>query len=229
MPQIIIGAQIVQAAGVALGLKKSGKEQVAITYTGDGGSSQGDFYEGMNFAGAFKAPAIFVVQNNRFAFSTPVEKQSMAKTIAQKAVAAGINGIQVDGMDVLAVYAATKQARVEALNGVPTLIETLTYRYGPHTLAGDDPTRYRTKDMDDEYQAQDPLVRFRAFMEAKGLWNEDKENEVIEQAKADVKEALAQADKEPKQKVTDFINVMAEKLPLNLQEQLDEYTAKESK
>ncbi|WP_426272159.1 pyruvate dehydrogenase (acetyl-transferring) E1 component subunit alpha [Exiguobacterium sp. R-17] len=229
MPQIIIGAQIVQAAGVALGLKKSGKEQVAITYTGDGGSSQGDFYEGMNFAGAFKAPAIFVVQNNRFAISTPVEKQSMAKTIAQKAVAAGINGIQVDGMDVLAVYAATKQARVEALNGVPTLIETLTYRYGPHTLAGDDPTRYRTKDMDDEYQAQDPLVRFRAFMEAKGLWNEDKENEVIEQAKADVKEALAQADKEPKQKVTDFINVMAEKLPLNLQEQLDEYTAKESK
>lgn len=229
MPQIIIGAQIVQAAGVALGLKKSGKEQVAITYTGDGGSSQGDFYEGMNFAGAFKAPAIFVVQNNRFAISTPVEKQSMAKTIAQKAVAAGINGIQVDGMDVLAVYAATKQARVEALNGVPTLIETLTYRYGPHTLAGDDPTRYRTKDMDDEYQAQDPLVRFRAFMEAKGLWNEDKENEVIEQAKADVKEALAQADKEPKQKVTDFINVMAEKLPLNLQEQLDEYTVKESK
>jgi len=212
MPQIIIGAQIVQAAGVALGLKKSGKEQVAITYTGDGGSSQGDFYEGMNFAGAFKAPAIFVVQNNRFAISTPVEKQSMAKTIAQKAVAAGINGIQVDGMDVLAVYAATKQARVEALNGVPTLIETLTYRYGPHTLAGDDPTRYRTKDMDDEYQAQDPLVRFRAFMETKGLWNEDKENEVIEQAKADVKEALAQADKEPKQKVTDFINVMAEKL-----------------
>ncbi|HCD59786.1 MULTISPECIES: pyruvate dehydrogenase (acetyl-transferring) E1 component subunit alpha [Exiguobacterium] len=229
MPQIIIGAQIVQAAGVALGLKKSGKEQVAITYTGDGGSSQGDFYEGMNFAGAFKAPAIFVVQNNRFAISTPVEKQSMAKTIAQKAVAAGINGIQVDGMDVLAVYAATKQARVEALNGVPTLIETLTYRYGPHTLAGDDPTRYRTKDMDDEYRAQDPLVRFRAFMEAKGLWNEDKENEVIEQAKADVKEALAQADKEPKQKVTDFINVMAEKLPQNLQEQLDEYTAKESK
>ncbi|AFS70968.1 MULTISPECIES: pyruvate dehydrogenase (acetyl-transferring) E1 component subunit alpha [Exiguobacterium] len=229
MPQIIIGAQIVQAAGVALGLKKSGKKQVAITYTGDGGASQGDFYEGMNFAGAFKAPAIFVVQNNRFAISTPVEKQSMAKTIAQKAVAAGINGIQVDGMDVLAVYAATKQARVEALNGVPTLIETLTYRYGPHTLAGDDPTRYRTKDMDDEYQAQDPLVRFRAFMETKGLWNEDKENEVIEQAKADVKEALAQADKEPKQKVTDFINVMAEKLPQNLQEQLDEYTAKESK
>lgn len=229
MPQIIIGAQIVQAAGVALGLKKSGKEQVAITYTGDGGSSQGDFYEGMNFAGAFKAPAIFVVQNNRFAISTPVEKQTAAKTIAQKAVAAGINGIQVDGMDVLAVLAATQQARVDALEGTPTLIESLTYRYGPHTLAGDDPTRYRTKELDTEYQEKDPLVRFRLFLENKKLWNEDMENEVIEQAKADVKEAISQADKEPKQKVSDFINNMFEELPSNLKEQLEEYTAKESK
>ena len=90
-PQIIIGAQIIQTAGVALGMKKRGKKSVAITYTGDGGASQGDFYEGMNFAGAFKAPAIFVVQNNRYAISTPVEKQSAAKTVAQKAVAAGIS------------------------------------------------------------------------------------------------------------------------------------------
>ena len=100
----------------------------------------------MNFAGAFKAPAIFVVQNNRYAISTPVEKQSAAKTVAQKAVAAGIYGIQVDGMDPLAVYAATAFARERAVNGEgPTLIETLTFRYGAHTMAGDDPTRYRTK------------------------------------------------------------------------------------
>ncbi len=122
VPQIIIGAQIIQTAGVALGLKRKGKENIAITYTGDGGASQGDFYEGMNFAGAYNAPAVFVVQNNRFAISVPVEKQSAAKTIAQKAVAAGIEGIQVDGMDVLAVYAATKQARERALAGDgPTL------------------------------------------------------------------------------------------------------------
>ena len=106
IPQIIIGAQYVQTAGVALGMKKRGAKSVAITYTGDGGTSQGDFYEGINFAGAFKAPAIFIVQNNRFAISTPVEKQTAAKTLAQKAVAAGIPGIQVDGMDPLAVYAA---------------------------------------------------------------------------------------------------------------------------
>ncbi len=100
----------------------------------------------------------------------------LAKTIAQKGVAAGINGIQVDGMDVLAVYAVTRQARDEALNGEgPTLIETMTYRYGPHTMAGDDPTRYRTTDTDNEWEKRDPLIRFRAYLEAKGIWNEEKE------------------------------------------------------
>jgi pyruvate dehydrogenase E1 component alpha subunit len=229
-PQIIIGAQIIQAAGVALGMKKRGQKSVAITYTGDGGSSQGDFYEGLNFAGAYKAPAIFIVQNNRFAISTPVEKQSAAKTIAQKAVAAGIPGIQVDGMDPLAVYAAVREARERAINGEgPTLIETLTYRYGPHTMAGDDPTRYRTADLDNEWEKKDPLVRFRKFLEKKGLWNEEKENEVIEKAKEDIKEAIATADKAPKQKVTDLISIMYEEMPYNLKEQYEIYKEKESK
>jgi pyruvate dehydrogenase E1 component alpha subunit len=230
MPQIIIGAQYVQAAGVALGLKKKGKNSVAITYTGDGGASQGDFYEGINFAGAYKAPAIFVVQNNRFAISVPVEKQSAAKTIAQKAVAAGIEGIQVDGMDILAVYTATKAARERALNGEgPTLIETLTYRYGPHTMAGDDPTRYRSSDLDDEWEKKDPLVRFRKFLEGKGLWTEEMETEVVDKAKEDIKAGIKQADETPKQKVTDLIELMFEELPSNLREQLEEYRAKESK
>lgn len=230
VPQIIIGAQIVQTAGVALGLKRKGKENIAITYTGDGGASQGDFYEGMNFAGAYNAPAVFVVQNNRFAISVPVEKQSAAKTIAQKAVAAGIEGIQVDGMDVLAVYAATKEARERALAGEgPTLIETLTYRYGPHTMAGDDPTRYRSSELDDEWTKKDPLVRFRKFLEGKGLWSEEQENEVVEKAKEEIKEAIKQADAAPKQKVTDLIGFMFEELPHNLREQMEEYTAKESK
>jgi pyruvate dehydrogenase E1 component alpha subunit len=230
IPQIIIGAQYVQAAGVALGLKKRGAKAVAITYTGDGGTSQGDFYEGMNFAGAFKAPAIFVVQNNQFAISTPREKQTAAPTLAQKAVAAGIPGILVDGMDPLAVYAATHEARVRAVNGEgPTLIETMTYRYGPHTMAGDDPTRYRTADLDNEWEKKDPLVRFRKFLEGKGLWNEEKENEVIEQAKEEIKEAIKKADGAPKQKVTDLINIMYEELPQNLKEQNEIYLAKESK
>ncbi|WP_186577610.1 pyruvate dehydrogenase (acetyl-transferring) E1 component subunit alpha [Aquibacillus kalidii] len=229
-PQIIIGAQYTQAAGVAIGLKKRGKKSVAITYTGDGGTSQGDFYEGINFAGAYNAPAIFVVQNNRFAISVPVEKQTAARTLAQKAVAAGIEGIQVDGMDVLAVYAATKQARERAVNGEgPTLIETLTYRYGPHTTAGDDPTRYRTDDLDNEWEKKDPLVRFRKFLEAKGLWSEEEENKVIEDAKEQVKAAIKEADNTPKQKVTDLMENMYEKMPAHLEEQYAEYKEKESK
>lgn len=229
-PQIIIGAQITQTAGVALGLKKRGKKNIAITYTGDGGASQGDFYEGINFAGAYNAPAVFVVQNNRFAISVPVEKQSAAKTIAQKAVAAGIHGVQVDGMDVLAVYAVTQQARERAVNEEgPTLIETLTYRYGPHTMAGDDPTRYRTEDMDNEWEKKDPLVRFRKYLESKDLWSEEKENEVVDKAKEDIKAAIKKADDAPKQKVTDLIEIMYEELPKNLQEQMEEYKEKESK
>lgn len=229
-PQIIIGAQYIQAAGIALGMKKRGAKSVAITYTGDGGASQGDFYEGINFAGAFKAPAIFIVQNNHFAISTPVEKQSAAKTIAQKGVAAGIPSIQVDGMDPLAVYSAVKEARERAINGEgPTLIETLTYRYGPHTMAGDDPTRYRTSELDNEWEKKDPLVRFRKFLEGKGLWNEEKENEVIEQAKEDIKEAIKKADETPKQKVSDLINNMFEEITPNLKEQLEIYTEKETK
>ncbi|WMM89845.1 pyruvate dehydrogenase (acetyl-transferring) E1 component subunit alpha [Heyndrickxia coagulans] len=229
-PQIIIGAQYVQTAGVALGIKKRGKKAVAVTYTGDGGSSQGDFYEGINFAGAFKAPAVFIVQNNQFAISTPRSVQTAAKTLAQKAVAAGIPGIVVDGMDPFSVYAAVKRARERALAGEgPSLIETICYRFGPHTMSGDDPTRYRTEDLDNEWAKKDPLVRFRKFLEQKNLWSEEQENETIEQAKEDIKAAIKKADSAPKQKVTDLISVMYEELPQTLKEQYEFYQAKESK
>ena len=230
-PQIIIGAQYIQAAGIALGFQKRGTKAVAMTYTGDGGTSQGDFYEGINFAGAYRSPAIFIIQNNQYAISTPRELQTAAKTLAQKGIAAGIPSILVDGMDPLAVYAVTRDARERAINGEgPTLIETMCYRYGPHTMAGDDPTRYRTSDTDNEWEKRDPLIRFRKYLEAKGIWNEEKENEVIERAKEEIKEAIKVADAAPKQKVSDFINIMYKgELPYNLQEQLDIYTEKESK
>ncbi|MCJ0587536.1 pyruvate dehydrogenase (acetyl-transferring) E1 component subunit alpha [Enterococcus cecorum] len=229
-PQIIIGAQYVQAAGVALGLKKRNKKNVVFTYTGDGGSSQGDFYEAINIAGAYKANAVFYIQNNGFAISTPRNKQSSAMTLAQKAVAAGIPGIQVDGMDPLAVYAVSKLARDWSVAGNgPVLIETLTYRYGPHTLSGDDPTRYRSKEMDSEWEAKDPLIRFRNFLTAKGLWSEEKEEAVIEQTKEDIKNAIAEADRVPKQKVSEFLKNMFEVQPQLIKEQIEIYEAKESK
>jgi pyruvate dehydrogenase E1 component alpha subunit len=229
-PQIIIGAQYVQTAGVALGIKKRGNSSVAITYTGDGGTSQGDFYEGVNFASAFKAPAIFVVQNNNYAISTPRELQTNAKTLAQKAVASGIPGVMVDGMDPLAVYKVTSDARKRAVNGDgPTLIETLCYRYGPHTMAGDDPTRYRTSDEDSDWVKKDPLVRFRTFLESKDLWSEDKENEIMEQAKEDIKKAIKEADATDKQTVTQLMENMYDDMPQNLKEQYEVYKEKESK
>ena len=132
-------------------------------------------------------------------------------------------------MDPLAVYAVTEHARKRAINGEgPTLIETITYRYGPHTMAGDDPTRYRTKDLDTEWEKRDPLVRFRTYLENKGLWSEEEENEVIERAKEEIREAIKQADAYPKQKVTELIENMFEELPYNLEEQLKEYREKES-
>ncbi|SOC35221.1 pyruvate dehydrogenase (acetyl-transferring) E1 component subunit alpha [Ureibacillus acetophenoni] len=229
-PQIIIGAQYVQTAGVALGLKKRGTKNVAVTYTGDGGSSQGDFYEGINFAGAFKAPAIFFIQNNQYAISTPRELQTAGKTLAQKGISAGIPCVQVDGMDALAVYVATRDARERAIRGEgPTLIETVCYRYGPHTMSGDDPTRYRTAEIDNEWAAKDPIVRFRTYLEGKGLWSEAKEEEVIERAKEEIKEAIKKADETPKQTVTDLITNMYEELPVNLQEQYSIYKEKESR
>lgn len=220
MPQIIIGAQIVEAVGVAMAFKLKGEKRVAITYTGDGGTSQGDFYEGMNFAGAFQAPTVFIVQNNQFAISVPVHLQTAAQTLSQKAVAAGIHGIQVDGMDVLAMYAATKEAVDRARDGGgPTLIEAVTFRYGPHTMSGDDPTRYRTKDVESEWELRDPLIRFRAFLASKGLWSQTDEENAIEDAKNQIQEALAKADAYPKMSLEGLIDTMYESLPAELKAQ----------
>lgn len=224
-PQIIIGAQIVQTPGVALGFKLRGEKSVAVSYTGDGGTSQGDFYEGMNFAGAMHLPAIFVVQNNQYAISVPREKQTAAETLAQKAVAAGIPGIQVDGMDVLAVYSVMKEAvdRARAGDG-PTLIEAVTFRYGPHTMSGDDPTRYRTKEMEESWEKRDPLARFRDYLTAKKLWSESEEESVIEEAKETINEALKQADAAEKMTVTGLIDSMFEQPTQELKRQRAEIT-----
>jgi pyruvate dehydrogenase E1 component alpha subunit len=228
LPQIIIGAQYVQTAGTAMAFKLRDEKRVAITYTGDGGTSQGDFYEGMNFAGAFNLPAVFVVQNNQFAISVPVRLQTAAETLAQKAVAAGIPGVQVDGNDVLGMYAVTKQAvdRARAGDG-PTLIEALTFRFGPHTMSGDDPTRYRTKELETEWEQKDPLVRFRAYLEGKKLWSQEDEEKVMEEAKSEVNEAIKKADGYPQMTIPSLIDSMFETLPASLVAQRAEYTGKE--
>lgn len=229
-PQIIIGAQIVQTAGVALAFKLREEKRVAFTYIGDGGTSQGDFYEGINFAGAFHVPAVFIVQNNQFAISVPVALQTAAKTLADKAEAAGIQGERVDGMDVLAVYAVTKRAVERARAGEgPSLIETVTFRYGPHTMSGDDPTRYRSKELEEEWQQRDPLVRFRQYLTRKDLWSEADEERVIEEAKDAVSAALEKAENYPKMMVPDLIDSMFETLPADLLWQRERVLAEEAR
>lgn len=225
IPQIIIGAQIVQATGVGMAFKLKGEKRVAFTYIGDGGTSQGDFYEGINFAGAFQTPTVFVVQNNQFAISVPVRLQTAAETLAKKAAAAGIPGVQVDGMDVLAVYGAMKQAVERAREGGgPSLIETVTFRYGPHTMSGDDPTRYRSKELEEEWQLKDPLVRFRNYLAQRDLWSEEDEETVIEEAKTAVNEALKKADEYQGMTVPGLIDQMFETLPNDLLAQRAELT-----
>lgn len=220
MPQIIIGAQIIQATGVAMGYKKRGKPNVAVAYTGDGGSSQGDFYEGLNFAGAFHLPAIYIVQNNGYAISTPFSKQTAAQSIAHKAIAAGIRGVQVDGMDVLAVYKATHEAAERGRRGEgATLIEAITYRYGPHSMSGDDPTKYRTKDEQNEWEEQDPLIRFRNYLKGKNLWSDEEEEKLIESARETVAEHIRKAEQAEKMTIPGLLDSMFEHTPPHLEEQ----------
>ena len=219
MPQIIIGAQILHATGVAMAFKKKGEKRVAITYTGDGGSSEGDFYEGMNFAGVYKLPVIYAVQNNGYAITTPFSKQTAAESIAHKAVAAGIKGVQVDGMDILAVYKAVKDAAERGRNGEgATLIEILTYRFRPHSMA-DDTSKYRTKEEEQEWSLKDPLVRFGKFLEGKGLWSDEDTARVKEEAKATVNEQIKKAEATEKMTVGGLIDSMFETTPQHLEEQ----------
>lgn len=230
-PQIIIGAQYIQAMGNAVGQKLAGKEnEITITYTGDGGSSQGDVYEGINFASRYKAPVVFVIQNNGYAISTPREKQTAAETLAQKGVAAGIPSIQVDGMDPLAVYTVTKAARDWAVAGNgPVLIETITNRFGPHSTSGDDPTRYRSQESFDYWEQRDPLIRFRNYLTEKELWTEEHEEELIEKVQEEVQAAAKEADQVEKMSVSDSLKWMYSNPGQNIQEQIEKYEAKESK
>jgi pyruvate dehydrogenase E1 component subunit alpha len=191
---IPVGTQVPHAVGVAMAAKYRGDRVAALTYFGDGGISKGDFHEGLNMAGVFKLPVVFLCQNNHWAISVPRELQTASKTIAQKAYAYGFEGIQVDGNDVLAVYKATRDAlqKAKAGNG-PTLIECDTYRMADHTTA-DDATRYRQKDELEKWKAKDPILRMRLYLEKKALWTEEFQKDIEARSKIIVDEAIKKAE-----------------------------------
>lgn len=192
--QIVLATQVPHAVGVAMAAKIAGDDTVVVAAFGDGASSEGDVHEAMNFAGVYKAPVVFVLQNNHWAISTPRSRQSAAATLAQRAAGYGFPGVVVDGNDVLATYAVVKEAvdRARAGDG-PTLVEAITYRYGAHTTA-DDPTRYRPDEELKEWQARDPITRYRRFLLDRGLVDEAADRQLQEQVAAEVDAAVEELE-----------------------------------
>jgi pyruvate dehydrogenase E1 component alpha subunit len=189
---IIVGSQTLHAVGLAYAMKLQGEKDAAVVaFFGDGATSQGDFHEALNFASVWQVPVVFICQNNQWAISVPLEKQTRARTIAQKAIAYDMPGVQVDGNDALAMLRATREALERArAGGGPTLIEAVTYRLMMHTTA-DDPTKYRTEEEVQAWWRRDPLKRFRRYLESQGLMDDARQAALDAEVKAEVEAAVA--------------------------------------
>lgn len=205
-----VGTQIPHAVGAAMAVKYRKEGSAVVCYFGDGGTSKGDFHEGLNMAGVFKLPAVFICQNNHWAISVPRERQSASATLAQKACAYGIEGLQVDGNDVFAVYIAADEAVRRARNGGgPTFIECVTYRMSDHTTA-DDASRYRNAEDVAAWKAKDPVLRLRRYMEREKIWDEEYERSTTAVAEGVVKEAVKLAEASTPPQPEDMFNYTCE-------------------
>jgi pyruvate dehydrogenase E1 component alpha subunit len=220
-----VGSQLPHAVGCAMAAKIKKEEAAVLAYFGDGATSEGDFNEALNFAGVFKTPNVFVCYNNQYAISTPVSRQTAAKSIAQKALAFGFAGIIVDGNDVLAMFAATKEALDKArAGGEPTLIEAFTYRMGNHTTS-DDASRYRTEEEVREWAKKDPLERYKLYLKNKGLWDGSFENQVQKEAEDLINDAIEKAENMPPPSLDDLFIYTFKEMPADLTEELDNLKA----
>ncbi|CAB5122228.1 Branched-chain alpha-keto acid dehydrogenase, E1 component, alpha subunit (EC [Olavius algarvensis associated proteobacterium Delta 3] len=191
---IPVGSQMLHAVGLAWAARYRGRNDVVMTFFGDGATSEGDFHEAMNFAGVFQTPVIFVCQNNQWAISIPRSMQTRSTTIAQKALAYGMPGIQVDGNDVLAMVAAASEAVSRARAGEgPTLIEAVTYRMSVHTTA-DDPKRYRSDEEVDAWREKDPISRFRTYLHTRGLLPDDRSEELEQEIADEIQSSVDAAE-----------------------------------
>jgi pyruvate dehydrogenase E1 component alpha subunit len=193
-----VATQLPYAVGIGWAMRYREKKEVVMAFFGDGATSQGDFHEALNFAGAWQTPVVFVCQNNQWAISVPRSKQTRSKTLAQKALAYAVPGIQVDGNDVLAVYVAAKEAVERARSGGgPTMIECVTYRMSVHTTA-DDPKRYRSDEEVAEWEKRDPIIRFQKYLKEKDLLSDDKVKSLEEEIKVEIQGAVDRAEEKMK-------------------------------
>jgi pyruvate dehydrogenase E1 component subunit alpha len=218
-----VASQLPIAVGISYASMYRKEKTVTLGFCGDGATSEGDFHEALNGAGVFKAPTVFVVQNNQWAISVPRSRQTASLTIAQKACAYGFPGIQVDGNDLLAMYIASKEAVDRARNGHgPTLIEAYTYRLGNHTTS-DDAKKYRQDAELKDWETKDPLIRLKAHMMGKGLLDE-REDEVIWKNAKDLTElTVTQAEAHPGPAIEDVFKYTYAQMPPQLEEQLEHH------
>ena len=219
-----VGSQILHAVGLAWAARYRKTDRVVMVFLGDGATSQGDFHEGLNFAGVFQTPTIFVCQNNQWAISLPRSKQTRSETMAQKALAYGMPGIQIDGNDILASYAAAQEAVQRARSGGgPTLIECVTYRMTMHTTA-DDPRRYRTDQEVEFWKQRDPIKRFQKYLSERGILAEEKIADIDNAVLDEIQSAVDRAEEKIKTlgNPMDMFNHHYEEMPPTLREQKEE-------
>jgi len=215
-----IATQLPHAVGYSYVTRLRGEDTVTGVYFGDGATSEIDFHTGMNFAGVWKTPTVFICSNNLYAISVPYEKQTAAETIAQKAVAYGFEGVRVDGMDPIAVYLATKEAVAKARRGEgPTLIEAMTYRYGPHATA-DDARLYRPAEEEERWRQRDPIRRLESFLESRGEWDETAGEKVAMETADLVEAAIAEIEARPLPGRDDTVRHAFSRIPAHVVDQL---------
>lgn len=219
---IPVGSQVLHAAGIAFAQKHNKTGAVAVVYVGDGGTSEGDFYEALNFSGVFKVPLVAIIENNQWAISVPRKSQTAAETLAQKGIAAGIRCVQVDGNDAFAVFRAVKGA-IEYSGTGPTLIECITYRMSMHTTA-DDPTKYRSDDEVALWRAKDPIERLRKYLISKSMWTDDLEMKMRFEQKTAIDAAVAKSETFKPDPKSMFSHVYSY-IPPILQRELDDAVA----
>jgi pyruvate dehydrogenase E1 component alpha subunit len=214
-----IGTQITQAVGFAWAAKLKKEDVVTGVYFGDGATSSNDFHAGMNFAGVFRAPTIFLLRNNGWAISVPAEHQTASRTYADKGVGYGVPAVRVDGNDALAVYAVVQQAVQRAATGQgPTLIELITYRAGAHSTS-DDPTAYREKPEHERQLRRDPLRRMRKYLEHQAAWSDADEKRFEAEVHAELQACIDRAEAAPQPPIGSMFEQVFERMPKHLQEQ----------